>query len=76
MSSNIRISPSIASLFFGVSERSIRRAVWKKELSVIVHQGRYKINLNDLIIWSNKKPSRRKKMDEEGIGQYVEKWKI
>ncbi|MFH1890261.1 MAG: helix-turn-helix domain-containing protein [Candidatus Kuenenbacteria bacterium] len=76
MSRNIRVSPSTASLLFGVSERSIRRAVIKKELDVVIHSGRYRINLKDLVAWSEQKSNRRNKRDEEGLGQYVKEWRI
>ena len=72
----IRVTPSQAAQLFGVNERSIRRAINKGELRYIVVQGRYKINFEDLIKWSQHMPSREKKRDEDGIGQYVEKWKI
>jgi len=72
----IRLSPSQAASMFGVNERSIRRAIAKGELRYIIVQGRYKINFEDLVRWSQKMPSRAKKRDENGIGQYVERWKI
>ena len=72
----IKISPSIAALLSGISERSIRRAIKSKELPVTVHNARYKINFEDLLAWSNKLPNRQRKRDEEGIGQFVDKWKI
>ena len=72
----IRLSPSQAAQLFGVNERSIRRAIAKKELRYIVVQGRYKINFEDLVKWSQRMPARIEKRDEQGIGQYVEKWKI
>lgn len=72
----IRLSPSQAAQLFGVNERSIRRAITKGELRYIVVQGRYKINFEDLVKWSQKMPSRAQKRDEEGIGQYVERWRI
>lgn len=72
----IRLSPSQAATMFGVNERSIRRAITAGELRYIVVQGRYKINFEDLIKWSQKIPSRVKKRDEQGIGQYVERWRM
>ena len=74
--SRIKISPSIAALLFGVSERSIRRAIKSKELPAVVHQSRYKINFEDAFEWSNKLPNRQRKREQEGLGQFVEKWKI
>ena len=72
----IRLSPSQAASMFGVSERSIRRAISDGDLRYIIVQGRYKINFEDLVKWSQRMPSRAQKRDEIGIGQYVEKWRI
>jgi len=63
-------------LLFGISERSIRRAIKNKELPAVVHQSRYKIDFEDIFRWSNKLPNRQRKRNEEGIGQFVAKWKI
>ena len=76
MSNILRLTPSQAAQLFGVNERSVRRALTSGELRYIVVQGRYKINFEDLIRWSQKMPGRAQKRDEQGIGQYVEKWRI
>ena len=73
--SMIKLSPSIAAMLFCISERSIRRAIKSKELPVTVHNSRYKIDFEDMLIWSNKLPNRQHKRDQEGIGQFVDKWK-
>lgn len=72
----IRLTPSQAAIMFGVNERSIRRAIADGELRYIVVQGRYKINFEDLVRWSQKLPGRAIKRDTVGIGQYVEHWRI
>jgi excisionase family DNA binding protein len=72
----VRVSPSQAAQLFGVNERSVRRAIKNGELRYIVVQGRYKINFEDLVHWSQQMPSRQQKRDNEGIGQYVNQWKI
>lgn len=76
MSRDIRVSPSMAAALFGVSERSIRRAVKNGELKFTVKNSRYQIHFKDLVAWSNALPNRQKKCDEEGIGQYVDKWEV
>jgi excisionase family DNA binding protein len=76
MQNIIRLTPSQAAQMFGVNERSIRRAISNGDLRYILVQGRYKINFEDLVKWSQKMPSRVQKRDEQGIGQYVEKWRI
>jgi len=75
MSNAIKISPSIAALLIGISERSIRRAIKAQEIKAVVTNSRYKINLEDLLAWSNKLPNRQQKRDTLGFGQFVEKWK-
>jgi len=72
----IRVSPSQAAQLFGVNERSVRRALKNGEIRYIIVQGRYKINFEDLVRWSQKMPSRQEKRDTQGIGQYVGKWRI
>ena len=74
--SNVKLSPSQASKLFGVSERSVRRGIKSKELPATVHNGRYKIDFQDLLLWSEKLPNRQLKRDEFGLGQFVEKWKL
>ena len=76
MSNIIRVSPSQAAQLFGVNERTIRRAIADNELRYIVVQGRYKINFEDIVKWSQRLPKRREKRDTQGIGQFVNKWKI
>lgn len=61
---------------FGVSTRTIRRAIAAKEISYIVVQGRYKINFESLLRWSQSSTTVRNKRDKAGIGQFVEKWRI
>ncbi len=76
MANIIRLTPSQAAQLFGVNERSIRRALKTGDLRYIIVQGRYKINFEDLVKWSQKMPKRKQKMDSVGIGQFVDKWKI
>lgn len=74
--SNIKLSPSQAGKLFAISERSIRRGIKSKGLPAVVHQGRYKIDFQDLLLWSEQLPNRQTKRDEFGLGQFVEKWKF
>lgn len=75
MSNEIKLSPSTASLLFGISERSLRRAIKNKEIGVSVVKARYKINFEDLLRWSEKMPNRKVKRDTLGLGQFVSEWK-
>jgi len=76
MSKVIRLAVSEAAKIFGVNERTIRRAIKKHELHYVVVQGRYKINFDSLLKWSQKNAKIRNKTERHGIGQFVGKWKI
>ena len=72
----IRLSVSEASKLFGVSQRTIRRAIASQEVTYVVVQGRYKINFESLLRWSQRTTTVRNKRDQNGIGQYVDQWKM
>ncbi len=72
----IRLSVSEAAKLFGVSEKTIRKAIAAGEVIYIVVRGRYKINFDSLLKWSQKSTRRRDQLANQGIGKYVDKWKI
>lgn len=72
----IRLSVSEAARMFGVSQRTVRRAIKNQEITYVVVQGRYKINFESLLRWSQRTTTVRNKRDGKGIGQYVDRWKI
>lgn len=72
----IRLSVSEAARMFGVSQRTIRRAIKDGDLTYVVVQGRYKINFESLLRWSQRTTTARNKRDKQGIGQFVDQWKI
>ena len=72
----IRVSISEAARLFGVNAQTIRRAIKNQEITYIVVAGRYKINFESLVAWSQKKTTVKNKSEKRGIGQYVDKWKI
>jgi excisionase family DNA binding protein len=76
MKTPIRLSVSEAAKMFGVSTRTIRRAITSKLITYIVVHGRYKISFESLLKWSQSSTTVRKKRDNVGIGQFVEKWRI
>jgi len=76
LQSIIRLSVSEAARLFGVSQRTVRRAIEKQELTYVVVQGRYKINFESLLKWSQKSTTVRNKRDRQGLGQYVDRWKM
>jgi excisionase family DNA binding protein len=76
MNALIRVSVSEAAKLFGVSQRTIRRAIQDQEITYVVVQGRYKINFESLIHWSQRTTTIRNKRDSHGMGQFVTNWKI
>lgn len=72
----IRVSVSEAARLFGVSEKTIRKALTAKELTYIVVRGRYKINFQSLVKWSQKSTRRKNQLANDGIGQFVTDWNI
>jgi len=76
LTSIIRLSVSEAARMFGISQRTVRRAIANQEITYVVVQGRYKINFESLLKWSQTTTTVRNKRDRAGIGQYVTQWKI
>ncbi len=76
LDNQIRLSVSEAAKLFGVSTKTIQRAINEQELVYIVVRGRYKINFPSLIAWSQKKKTIKNKLAQKGIGQFVDRWKI
>lgn len=72
----VRVSISEAARLFGVSAQTIRRAIKNQEITYIVVGGRYKINFESLVKWSQQKITVKNKSNTRGIGQYVDRWKI
>lgn len=72
----IRLSVSESAKLFGVSQRTIRRAIKDGEITYVVVQGRYKISFESLLRWSQRTTTVRNKRDNAGMGQYVDQWKI
>ena len=72
----IRLSVSEAAKMFGVSQVTIRRAIKDQEVTYVVVQGRYKMNFESLLRWSQRTTTVRNKRDQRGVGQFVEQWKI
>ncbi|MHB8830860.1 MAG: excisionase family DNA-binding protein [Patescibacteria group bacterium] len=73
---NIRLSISQAAKLFGISDRTIRRAVALNQIRYIIVRNRYQLNFESLLTWSQQSSHTSKKRDSKGIGQWVEKWKI
>ncbi|PIX62202.1 hypothetical protein CO057_03385 [Candidatus Uhrbacteria bacterium CG_4_9_14_0_2_um_filter_41_50] len=76
MQTPVRVSVSEAAKLFGISARTVRRAITNKEVTYIVVHGRYKINFESLLKWSQSSSTVRNKRDKAGIGQFVEQWRV
>jgi excisionase family DNA binding protein len=76
LTSVIRLSVSEAARMFGVSQRTVRRAITNQEVTYVVVQGRYKINFESLLKWSQDTTTIRNKRDKAGLGQFVVQWRI
>lgn len=72
----IRVSVSEAARLFGVNPQTIRRALKDQEIKYVVVAGRYKIDFESLVVWSQRKTTVKNKSDKKGIGQFVSKWSI
>ena len=72
----IRVSISEAARLFWVNTQTIRRAIKSGEITYVVVSGRYKLNFESLLRWSQRKVTVKNKSNRHGIGQYVDKWKI
>lgn len=67
---------SEAARLFGVDPHTIRRAIKAEEITYVVVHGRYKINFESLIKWSQRKVRIKNKTERDGIGQFISQWKI
>ncbi|MFA6424220.1 MAG: helix-turn-helix domain-containing protein [Candidatus Magasanikbacteria bacterium] len=72
----IRVSISEAARLFGVNSQTIRRAIASQEITYVIVSGRYKVNFESLVKWSQHHTTVKNKLANKGIGQFVEKWKI
>ena len=72
----IRVSISEAAKLFGVNAQTIRRAITAQEVTYIIVAGRYKLNFESLVKWSQRHTTLKNKLESKGIGQFVGNWKI
>src|SRR3989339_417202 len=72
----IRVSISEAARLFGVNSQTVRRAIKSQGVTYVIVSGRYKLNFESLVKWSQQRTTVKNKLANRGIGQYVEKWKI
>lgn len=76
MNSPIRLSISEAARLFGINHITIRRAIKEGKLSYVVVRGRYQLNFESVLKWSQESVRTKNKLETAGIGQYVNQWRI
>ena len=72
----IRVSISEAARLFFNNPQTTHRAIPEQQTTYEVDAERYKINLESLVKWSQRKTTVKNKTEKHGIGQSVDKWKI
>ena len=75
-SSSVRLSINEASRLFGISEKTVRRAIKDGDIRYSVIRGRYKLQFDSVLNWSQQSGTLSRRRDESGIGQWVGQWKI
>ena len=76
MAEIIRLSISEAARIFGINPQTIRRSIKDGEITYVVVRGRYQLNFESVLKWSQQSKRLKNKMAQKGIGQFVDKWKI
>ncbi len=76
MGNMVRISVSEAARLFGVSTKTIRQALQEGTVTYVVVRGRYKLNFESVLAWSQSSTRRRNQLSTAGLGQYVDQWRI
>ena len=59
----------------GVTNKTIRRAIKSHTIKYKVISNRYLVDLKSLIVYLHTKKKLANKLNEYGIGQYIESWK-
>ena len=69
------VSVSEAAKFGGVKTKTIRRAIQGELLRYMIVRNRYLIDFSSVIHFLLKKTKLKNKLNQHGVGQYVDKWK-
>lgn len=70
----IPLSISECAKMFGLSDKTVRRAIKNGELPYITVKERYRILFKDMLKWSHIRPRLEHSRDQKGIGQFVARW--
>jgi len=71
----IWLSVSEAAKIGGVQTKTIRRSIQDNHVKFKIIGNRYLIDLLSLIIYLSAKTKLKNKLNQYGLGQYVDKWK-
>ncbi|RLC36906.1 hypothetical protein DRH27_04525 [Candidatus Falkowbacteria bacterium] len=71
----VLLSVSEAAKIGGVTDKTIRRAIQAKKLNYKIVNNRYQIDLTSLIKYLYTTTKLKNKLNINGIGQYIEKWR-
>ena len=69
------VSVSEAAKFGGVKTKTIRRAIQSGILRYKIIKNRYLIDFSSVIHFLLNKTKLKNKLNQHGIGQYIDKWK-
>ena len=72
----IWISVSQAANIGGVKNKTVRRAIQANKIKYIIVKNRYQIDLASFIIYLHTKTKLKNKLNQYGIGQYINKWRV
>ncbi|MDP3899805.1 MAG: hypothetical protein Q8Q23_01860 [bacterium] len=74
-SEKLWISVSQAAKLFGVDQKTIRRAIKNKQVAYVVENERYNLEFGSLLQWAHQSKKLENKLNIEGVGKFVQKWK-
>jgi excisionase family DNA binding protein len=75
ISNKLWLSISSAAKLFGVQQKTIRRAIKKKQIAYVVEGNRYNVEVGSLLHWAYQSKKLRNKLISEGVGKFVKEWK-
>jgi len=75
ISNKLWLSVSQAAKLFGVEQKTIRRAIKSKQITFMIENDRYNIEMGSLLIWARKSTKLKNKLSLEGVGKFVKEWK-
>ncbi len=69
------LSVSESAKLGGVNSKTIRRAIQANQVKFKIIKNRYLVNLGSVLEYLAGKTKLQNKLNQYGLGQYVEKWK-